>query len=597
MPDTVKPSLECDLILKGGITSGIVYPGVATELAKTYRFRSIGGTSAGAIAASAIAAAEYGRQTDREGFTELAELPAWLGRQTNGESNLKNLFRPNTATERLHSILTAGLVKESRLQKIITKLIQHYARAFFLGAIPGLLIAVIFILFANGPLNVLGLLSGLFIALVGASIWTANRFFRTSSKAINNNYLGLTTGHDPLGCTSSPMLTDWLTAYLDKLAGLEEREKPLTFGDLNDHDITLHMITTCLTHGRPYNLPFDNRIFFIKKADLRAFFPQKIATWLEEKAKEQDTYKEGSEYLQLPKENDLPVAFATRLSLSFPVLISAVPLYAKDHSRRDEADREMERCWFTDGGVSSNFPVHLFDAALPSRPTFAVNLKPHHIDYGEDSWDFDRHQGVWMPASNAHGAGNWWTRFNDQQGLLSLLSFFKVMVEAGFNWQDTLLAGRPGQRDRIVQVGLASDEGGLNLNMERCTIDALFERGQKAGRMLVDRFAQSKHRLDWDNHKWVRYRSFMAALDQTLLEYRKAFEKDPALGKRYQELIDRTKDQKPKSYRFNSEETKQLVQEITTALLALAETSSSSAGDLQLNAPQPVSKLSHAQKL
>jgi hypothetical protein len=43
--------LECDLVMRGGITSGIVYPRAIAKLAKTYNFRSIGGTSAGAIAA------------------------------------------------------------------------------------------------------------------------------------------------------------------------------------------------------------------------------------------------------------------------------------------------------------------------------------------------------------------------------------------------------------------------------------------------------------------------------------------------------------------------------------------------------------------
>jgi hypothetical protein len=37
----------CDLVMKGGITSGIVYPKAVAELAKTYEFASIGGTSAG----------------------------------------------------------------------------------------------------------------------------------------------------------------------------------------------------------------------------------------------------------------------------------------------------------------------------------------------------------------------------------------------------------------------------------------------------------------------------------------------------------------------------------------------------------------------
>ncbi|HDX0915153.1 TPA: patatin-like phospholipase family protein, partial [Stenotrophomonas maltophilia] len=42
----------CDLVMKGGITSGIVYPNAVLALAREYRFKSIGGTSAGAIAAA-----------------------------------------------------------------------------------------------------------------------------------------------------------------------------------------------------------------------------------------------------------------------------------------------------------------------------------------------------------------------------------------------------------------------------------------------------------------------------------------------------------------------------------------------------------------
>jgi hypothetical protein len=54
----------CDLVMKGGITSGVVYPSAIARLAGQYRLRNIGGASAGAIAAGAAAAAEYRRQTD-----------------------------------------------------------------------------------------------------------------------------------------------------------------------------------------------------------------------------------------------------------------------------------------------------------------------------------------------------------------------------------------------------------------------------------------------------------------------------------------------------------------------------------------------------
>jgi hypothetical protein len=77
----------CDLVMKGGITSGVIYPKLIHQLSQRYRFKNIGGTSAGAIAAGACAAAEYGRQNGRTGaFERLKELPEELG-QTVQPSN------------------------------------------------------------------------------------------------------------------------------------------------------------------------------------------------------------------------------------------------------------------------------------------------------------------------------------------------------------------------------------------------------------------------------------------------------------------------------------------------------------------------------
>ena len=86
--DYAHPTRACDVVMKGGITSGVVYPHALCELAVTYRFSKIGGTSAGAIAAAAAAAAEHGRE--RRGFEKLAALPAWIG---DGD-NLLGLFQP-----------------------------------------------------------------------------------------------------------------------------------------------------------------------------------------------------------------------------------------------------------------------------------------------------------------------------------------------------------------------------------------------------------------------------------------------------------------------------------------------------------------------
>src|SRR4051812_22015373 len=86
--EPVTQRLECDLVMKGGITSGVVYPTAILRLAAKYDFRSIGGTSAGAIAAAATAAAQYGRASG--GMEKLAEL----GKELGEDGVLRGLFEP-----------------------------------------------------------------------------------------------------------------------------------------------------------------------------------------------------------------------------------------------------------------------------------------------------------------------------------------------------------------------------------------------------------------------------------------------------------------------------------------------------------------------
>ena len=83
--------------MKGGITSGVVYPGAVVEIAHRYRFRRIGGTSAGAIAAAAVAAAEYGRAVGG-GFARLDQVPTEIAQVVDGEPFLLRLFPPDPAT-------------------------------------------------------------------------------------------------------------------------------------------------------------------------------------------------------------------------------------------------------------------------------------------------------------------------------------------------------------------------------------------------------------------------------------------------------------------------------------------------------------------
>ena len=109
--------------MKGGITSGIVYPLAITEIAKAFRLRSISGTSAGAIAAAA-AAAELGRQryqhgelgNDPGGFTAIERLPAHLclPAASGHGTKLLALFRPNPVIRTLFDTFIAILQNKDK---------------------------------------------------------------------------------------------------------------------------------------------------------------------------------------------------------------------------------------------------------------------------------------------------------------------------------------------------------------------------------------------------------------------------------------------------------------------------------------------------
>ena len=98
MADVTLPTEYCDVVMKGGVTSGVVYPLAVAELATKFTLKNIGGTSAGAIAASATAAAEYRRrQGSMQGYDIVRQLPARLG----VPGFLLSLFTANLAAQTL----------------------------------------------------------------------------------------------------------------------------------------------------------------------------------------------------------------------------------------------------------------------------------------------------------------------------------------------------------------------------------------------------------------------------------------------------------------------------------------------------------------
>lgn len=478
--DFSTPAGECDIVMKGGITSGIVYPYAILEIAKANRFRSIGGTSAGAIAAAFAAAAEYSRtaRNDPSGFVRLQsacdELPA----------RLSNLFQP---APRFRSLMMHILRSQRRGGwSIAWGLPTALPLPSLIGGATGAL--ALWLLGAGAAGVALGVLVGV-VAALAISLW------RTLFRHLPEADFGMCTGLEAPG-GEGEALTEWMHSSIQAIAfgDAAATAAPLNFGDLDDEDpdkpsITLRMVTTNLSMGRPHTLPRLGLKAAFDPAEWRRLFPAQVMDTLEAVLPD---FVPLAGMRTFPAESALPVVVAARMSLSFPVLFSAVPVYVQDFAtaalvRATGANATVRRArlLLADGGISSNFPIHLFDALLPRRPTFALSLDDlPEEEVGEERVFIPTHagQGVGLPAIPIHGIGGYLWR----------------ILGSAKDWQDQLLSTMPGQRERIAHVLLSKEEGGLNLAMPPERSLRLMRHGREVGR----RFAEGA--LDFDEHRWRR---------------------------------------------------------------------------------------------
>jgi predicted acylesterase/phospholipase RssA len=602
--DYAHPTRTCDVVMKGGITSGVVYPHALCELAVTYRFASVGGTSAGAIAAAGAAAAEHGR--DRGGFEKLAALPSWIGE---GE-NLLRLFRPQPVTRPFFRLVTAGMGRTGpgKAMRILGAALASFPLTAIAGLVPGVALAALAVWAGSGALAVCAAVAGILLAVVALALALAARVALGLPRALGRNGFGLCSGLSAEG--ADPALTPWLADLLDELAA-KDSDGPLTFGDLRARGIDLQVVTTNITHRRPHRMPWRSRELLFDPAELRRLFPERIVAWMEAHPPAAGTGRAAERMRRrlealaplrpFPDANDLPVVVAARMSLSFPLLIGAVPLHALDLTSRATRDAlaavedgrpppqplVAEVCWFSDGGIASNFPVHFFDTPLPMRPTFAIDLDGFHPDHPRRA---DEAANVYLPSSNAGGLLDTWHRIEPEPGIRSLTGFVSGIVRTMQNHVDATLTHQPGYRDRIVHVHTAPDEGGMNLAMPPELIEALTRRGQAAGRALVERFAETPgttHGLSWDNHRWVRYRSTLAALAEQLERVARAWDEDPGDGRSYRELVDRGADVGPAGYRLASGEQRALALALTELLAEAGRRSAEAETPLDRGSPRP----------
>lgn len=509
---------ECDLVLKGGITSGVVYPHAIAEIAGSYRLRQIGGTSAGAIAAALAAAAEYRRlsapdASDASGFDAIRALAGELG------TVMPQLFQPSPALKTPFDLLIAVIDRSAGtglFAALAGALIPAYPLRLAAALLSGLATASIGWATGNAWLFALSLVIAVALALLVAALLIGMALAKNVMMDLPDHDFGLCPGLTQPG-SSNPGMTDWIADKIDIIAGNLGADgspaAPLSIGQLRARGIGVASVTTDLSSGRPYHLPLEARLHLFSRSEFEKLLPARVVAHMAREENRHASTQAGlpDDLYWLPVGDDFPVLLVARMSLSFPGLIQAVPLYRFDRQLKTGPNGEMpiRRCLFSDGGISSNFPIHFFDAFLPRRPTFGISL---------GAYEPDRHGDLRVNLPKR------WRQGSDLaiRALPGLAAFLGSIVNTAKDWQDTLQSLLPGYAERIVEIRLdESREGGMNLTMSEETIRKLAEYGRQAGRLLVESF-------DFDEHRYRRALSLLPELEGTLEGMAKTYDSPPS---------------------------------------------------------------------
>ena len=159
---------------------------------------------------------------------------------------------------------------------------------------------------------------------------------------------------------------------------------------------------------------------------------------------------------------------------------------------------------------------------MPEWPTFGITLVERSL-----FWPKER---VYLPPRYNEGRGDRWDRFGDAVLPVTgeivpardrLAGFLSSIVWSAKDWKDKTSMRMPGVRDRVVRVALEPDESGLNLKMTRREIlDLANDYGRKAGEELINKFidsiADERPSQYWNEHRWVRFNSFLVGLRERI---------------------------------------------------------------------------------
>lgn len=560
----------CDLVLEGGVTSAVIYTGLIARLSRHYQLKSLGGTSSGAVAAAAGAIAQRaklqaggaGASDLHPSFKLLRDFPRALAKVDGaGQTVLFRLFQPQAATRRGYLIVATLLRRwdadrlPSAFARTVAAIFEYFPIAAILGSLPGLLVLFLSLqpLWQRGEFglaNAAGGLLGIVLTVLLSLAVAAFSALSSTLRGLLRNHYGLCSGMEGADASEVAPLTPTLHALFNALAGREPTDSPVVFEDLwgktpGKREIDLQVITTALNTRRPYRLPNDPGIdplrgFFYDPEEWATLFPKPVMAWLETHRRLPDgpalTSVSGAPLFALPEPARWPVLVAVRLSLSFPGLLSSVPMYTLERqpAKKRGASEEpfvASKVYFTDGGITSNCPVQLFDAPLPGHPTFGVRLDT--FTRGAPG----SHR-IWLPDDTTEPPPRVRPFLRDNRWIAAF-DFVAGIVDTAREWRDRLQRSLPGYRERIVVVGLEPGEGGLNLAMTPDTIARLSALGSRAALRLQHSFEGTRIGGGvnaWDRHRWLRLRSMLSAAQTYIGEVRNVAVPG---GEDYSRMLDR----------------------------------------------------------
>jgi len=192
---------------------------------------------------------------------------------------------------------------------------------------------------------------------------------------------------------------------------------------------------------------------------------------------------------------------AARMSLSFPMLISAVPLYAINLFARARCRRLPSAAGSLTAASPATSPIHLFDSPVPRWPTFAINLIPFPEDQGGEQGGVRQRLSTKGQPQRDEGTLDGPGKGKGAAAESSYPPFLHSIFGTAQNWIDNSQMRVAGYRDRIAHVRLTKGEGGMNLTMKDEAIDKLARRGRvrcrNADQPLFAQPAGGGSRLTW----------------------------------------------------------------------------------------------------